>query len=198
MPYKNTPERNAKLAENTRRWRANHPEYKAIQSQRSREWRRNHPLEAAARDTMRAAASKAWRDANPPRTDIPDLPAEEWRPVVGYEPHYSISNKGRVKRIARGGGTRIGRLLTPCIDTTGYFGVSLCRDGGQKRIAIHVMIAEAFIRPRVGHNHVNHIDGCKTNNAPANLEWVTPLENVRHAARMGLRRPRGPNRKQAV
>src|ERR1051326_1667202 len=42
-------------------------------------------------------------------------PAEEWRPVVGYEAYYEVSSLGRVRRIRKSRGAVVGRILTHCL-----------------------------------------------------------------------------------
>jgi len=51
---------------------------------------------------------------------------------------------------------------------------------------IHRLVAECFVPRPDGNVEVNHKDGDKLNNCAANLEWVSHLENVRHAYRTGL------------
>jgi hypothetical protein len=48
------------------------------------------------------------------------------------------------------------------------------------------LVAESFIGPKPEGLQVNHIDGIKSNNHYSNLEYVTPLENTRHAWEHGL------------
>jgi hypothetical protein len=112
-----------------------------------------------------------------------------WRPVVGYEDHYEVSDDGYVRRIKAAPGATVGRILFFAKDRKGYRRVTLSVGGKGKRPAVHRLVAHAFIGPPPPGAECNHIDGNKKNNVVANLEWVTPLENHRHARRLGLIRP---------
>lgn len=58
-----------------------------------------------------------------------------------------------------------------------YYFVSLNR----LRIYAHRVVAEVYHGNQNTKLQVNHIDGNRTNNHYTNLEWVTPLENIRKA-----------------
>ena len=80
--------------------------------------------------------------------------------------------------------TLSGRNLAPGRNSKGYYTVQLY-DGSipkkPKSYLVHRLICEAFHgSPSSGSMQVNHKDGNKINNAASNLEWTTPLENVRH------------------
>jgi hypothetical protein len=125
--------------------------------------------------------------------------SETWKPVVGYEFHYSVSDQGRVRRETGGSNcTFPGKIVSHSVNSRGYVGGLLCRLGTSKRIAVHRLVAAAFFGPCPVGKQVNHKNGIKPDNRVANLEYVTPKENVRHATVTGLRRDIGemnPNAK---
>lgn len=120
---------------------------------------------------------------------------EIWKDIEGYEGLYQVSNLGNVKslrkRIDKGKCHRHfdEKILKPIETNRGYLRVKLCKDRKIKKIRVHRLVAEAFIkRPEL---EVNHIDGNKKNNKVENLEWVTQRENKQHAWITGLYHKKG-------
>jgi hypothetical protein len=120
---------------------------------------------------------------------------EQWRDVQGYEDHYQISSLGRVRSKDVHGNRcptcnrtskKKGRIRKLAVNTGGYLAVSLGKGESSKNHRVHRLVALHFV-PRVdGKPEVNHKDGDKVNNRADNLEWVTNLENIQHAVRLGL------------
>lgn len=111
---------------------------------------------------------------------------EHWKPVVGWEAVYEVSNHGSVRRASAGPATKIGRRLKPYPDTMGYPTVRLCNLKRIRQYTVHTLVAAAFIGPRPEGLDVNHRDGIKSNNRDSNLEYCTCGENIRHAFASGL------------
>lgn len=115
---------------------------------------------------------------------IEDIDGEIWKPVVGYENDYMVSNYGRVKSIFTSTIDYRGfvfshkpKILKQGFTTTGYLCVSL---RGQK-YRVHRLVGFAFIPLREGAENINHKDCNPLNNRVENLEWCTHLENVHYA-----------------
>lgn len=105
---------------------------------------------------------------------------EEWRPLVGYEGLYEVSNMGRVKSLNY---RRTGKekILEPYDDGYGYLKVKLFKDGKGKNCRINRLVAIAFIPNPYNLPEVNHKDEDKTNNCVENLEWCTSQYNVEYS-----------------
>ena len=124
------------------------------------------------------------------RNFAPDLETEEeWRPVVGYENDYEVSNLGhaRSKDMEVWGGRsyyiKKGRMLKPGKSGTGYYTCAL--RGHTKKVC--QMVAEAFLFKSSPNDVVNHIDGNKLNDNVGNLEYISSSQNNKHALVTGLR-----------
>lgn len=96
---------------------------------------------------------------------------EIWRPVVGYEKQYEVSNFGNIRRIRN--------LLYRFIEKRGYYLVRISKNGRLKSHRLHTLVAAAFHGQRSQGSVVHHIDGNKLNNNAANLEYLTRPEHAR-------------------
>lgn len=115
---------------------------------------------------------------------------EIWKPVVGYEGFYEVSNIGRVRSLARivecndGRKRKIkDRILKGSSYSGGYSGVTLHKDGCTKTANIQRIVAEAFVPNPLEKEEVNHKDENPSNNHASNLEWVTHKENLKYGTR---------------
>jgi hypothetical protein len=114
---------------------------------------------------------------------------EQWRPVVGYEGLYEVSNQGRVRSLDRAvrhhrGGVqqRKGHIKRQSTLKNGYLGTALCKGGKEVQKKVHILVAEAFLPPRPEwSNMVNHINKDPADNRAENLEWSDNGHNKRHA-----------------
>lgn len=120
---------------------------------------------------------------------------EIWRPVVGREGWYEVSNLGRVRSLdrvvpilSRRGSVRSclyrGRLLKSCPDKrSGHLHISLGAGSVRK---VHHLVLEAFVGPCPPGMQCLHGDGDPTNNALANIKWGTASENMLDRVRHGV------------
>ena len=114
---------------------------------------------------------------------------EIWKDIPGYEGLYKISNKGQVLSL------RTGRIRADVRDGNGYRGIQLSDEHHKKhRLKVHRLVALTFLGPPPDNSYqVNHKNLDKADNRVENLEWVTPIENMRHAyknGRIDFRRPK--------
>ena len=115
----------------------------------------------------------------------PMLENEEWRSVVGFEGKYEVSNLGRVRSLmCQKGKRKHPWYMKGKIDRYGYPVVCLRRNGKNKHIPVHRLVATAFIPNPEGKETVNHRNGLKTDNRTFNLEWATQSEQECHKYRV--------------
>ena len=134
---------------------------------------------------------------------------EVWRAVPGWEGLYEVSNLGRARSLNRPGRPgvghqpRKGRVMKstsvgPSRSSDHYQVIWLKSNGKRKQCFLHRLVLEAFVGSAPEGWCCNHKDGDKENNALSNLEWCTPLENILHARRTGLRFDIGEDHPYAI
>lgn len=118
---------------------------------------------------------------------------ENWKPVVGYEGLYEVSDHGRVRSMPREVRTTNqhgpvvrqyrGRELNLTRHTNGYLRAGLSKDGKVTVKYVHRLVLEAFEGPCPPGHECCHWDDDPTNNRIDNLRWDTPVENQQDMAR---------------
>lgn len=110
---------------------------------------------------------------------------EQWRPVVGYERIYEVSNLGVVRSIARtcptGRGATRGvpaRTLTPNLDGNDYNAVRLSKDGRGKTVRVCRIVAAAFLGTRPTEMVIAHGPRGKHCDELSNLSYKTQAGNI--------------------
>ena len=101
--------------------------------------------------------------------------------VVEDAPSYRVTEDGRLYSTIQG------RWISGAVGKNGYETVHI-RESKNSTIMryIHTLVAKAFVEGYFVGATVNHIDGNKRNNHKSNLEWITKVDNVKHAWKSGL------------
>ena len=120
---------------------------------------------------------------------------EIWKPIE-ENPVYLVSNYGRVRtidhpvwcKVNNSYSIRKGRFCTPTNNNSKrYWRVGVQINNRQKHLAIHRLVAKAFIPNPDNLPQINHIDGDKNNNKVSNLEWCNNGHNQAHAWKNSLK-----------
>lgn len=114
---------------------------------------------------------------------------EIWKPVVGYEGLYECSNLGDVRSLNYRHTNTI-KNLSLSLNKNGYVQVKLWKNCKGEVLAVHRLVAEAFVPNPNNKPEIDHINTIKTDNTvflnedgsinyeKTNLRWVTKKENM--------------------
>jgi hypothetical protein len=141
--------------------------------------------------TVRWLVQEAFADhcRNDPSLEAPE--DEEWRPVLGYETQYLVSDRGRVRSVDRTVRRQDGvvqpkprRMLKLHVKKSGHIQVVFSKNNHHRSPYVHKLVLEAFVGPRPPGMEACHWDGNPANNHVDNLRWDTRsangLDRVRH------------------
>jgi len=112
--------------------------------------------------------------------------SEIWKDIEGYGGLYKVSNWGRVKSLKKYAKTNE-RILVKCVDSEGYYRVTLWKrgEGKQDFAKIHKLETNAFLGKCPKGMEVCHYNGNKKDNRLSNLRYDTRAGNKKDDVRLG-------------
>lgn len=111
---------------------------------------------------------------------------ENWKPVVGFETHYEVSDLGNVVSIRNNHGNPRRRALKAGVTRDGYLRVELSKSGEQTKKHVAHMVLEAFVGPRPAGMQACHGPAGQKDNSLTNLRWDTPASNYQDRTDAGF------------
>ena len=120
---------------------------------------------------------------------------EQWKPVVGFEDYYEVSDLGRVKGLPRETmrvdgiwHRRRDRILKPSrFGRTEHLRVYLQVDGVPIARLVHHLVLEAFVGFCPAGQETRHLNDIASDNRLVNLVWGTRQENMDDKVRLGTK-----------
>lgn len=110
---------------------------------------------------------------------------ENWKPVPGFEGRYEVSDRGRVKSLARPIPQKNGRtrlcgevILKTEVNNGGYHRVQLWSGNHRHRKYVHRLVLEAFVGPCPDGMEACHWNDDPSDNRLENLRWASQSENT--------------------
>lgn len=123
----------------------------------------------------------------------------KWKDIVGYENEYQINQFGEIRTLKNSPKLKKYDVLKPQISKrNGYVYQMLYKNGKEKLLRVHRLVAMAFLPNPNNLPQVNHKDGNKQNNSVDNLEWCEQSDNMKHAYKNGLQIPSENQRKAII
>ncbi|MET2121521.1 NUMOD4 domain-containing protein [Enterococcus faecalis] len=102
-----------------------------------------------------------------------------WKSIKDYCEYYEVSSQGDIRS------KKTGKILKPYKNGKGYLIITLSKNGKNKKMRVHRLVAQAFLENPNNLPDVNHKDYDRTNNCVSNLEWMGRKENVQYSSKNG-------------
>lgn len=97
-------------------------------------------------------------------------------------PHYRLNIYDDKVELLSFSRIKKGGKINPWKCSAGYLWVTI----GGKKTSMHALVSLLVFGKKPLGYQVNHKDANKENCHPSNLEYVTPMQNIHHAMRLGL------------